>query len=368
LPVFGTPQNGYKRIVEESMKLTVYAQRRKRLLSLAQGKQVVAMTPANKFWLTDFWGAGAAIVLSDRTVVITSPLEADRVRETGKEVEVVVAKGPNDEQRSLVKQLGTGKVLVDDPSGLRLKSKAVSRTREFVQARRIKDQEEIRRIRRASRGLDEIFARMEEFLRAGASEWKVASEVMKLATERRLTPIQDGGALSPVIIASGPNGALPHSELSPRTIKDGDMVVADIFFRFDGYYSDCTRTFAVGTSSPEAKKNYAAVKASQEAALEIAKEGKMCGDVNEAAVDVLRKRGIDRYLNHSIGHGVGIDIHELPRVAKGEKTRLAKNDVITDEPGVYLHGKYGIRIEDTLVVGKRPEVLTKFTKDLVTCD
>lgn len=349
------------------MNLTVYAQRRKRLLSLARGKQVVAVAPANKYWLTDFWGAGAAIVLPERTVVVTSPLEADRVRETGKEVEVVVAKGSNDVQRSLLKQLDGGKVMVDDGSGLQLKSRGVSKPGSYVEARRVKDQEEIRRIRKASRGLDEIFARMEGFLKPGASEWKVASEVMKLATERRLTPIQDGGALSPVIIGSGPNGALPHAELSPRTIKNGDMVIADIFFRSEGYYSDCTRTFAVGAPSSEARRNYSAVKEAQEAALEIAKEGETCGDVNEAAVVVLRKRGIDKYLNHSIGHGVGIDIHELPRIAKGEKTRLARNDVVTDEPGVYLRGRYGIRIEDTLVVGKKPEVLTKFTKDLVTC-
>jgi Xaa-Pro aminopeptidase len=170
-----------------------------------------------------------------------------------------------------------------------------------------------------------------------------------------------------VIIAAAGNGALPHSELSPRKMKNGDMVVADIFFRSEGYYSDATRTFSIGTASPEAKKNYAAVKEAQEAALDVAKEGERCEEVHMAAVDVLRRRGVEKYLNHGVGHGVGIDIHELPRVAKGEKTRLAKNDVITDEPGIYFRGKYGIRIEDTLLIGKKTEVFTRFTKDLVTC-
>ncbi len=96
--------------------------------------------------------------------------------------------------------------------------------------------------------------------------------------------------------------------------------------------------------------------------------GASCESVNDAAVDVLRKYGVDKYLNHSVGHGVGIDIHELPPISKGATQELLKNDVITDEPGVYLAGKYGIRIEDTLRVERKPEVLTKSTKDLVTCD
>jgi Xaa-Pro aminopeptidase len=366
LPVFGTRQNGYKRIDWESQKLTVYAQRRMRLLSLARGKQVLAMMPANKFWLTDFWGAGAAIVLSDRTVVITSPLEADRARETGKEVEVVVAKGSKDIPAALVRRLEGGKVMADDGSGLPLKGRLVSRPRAYLEARRTKDDEEVRRIRAASKALDSIFRRLTGFLRPGMTEWEAASEIMRLATEMRLTPCQEG-SLSPVIIASARNGALPHSELSSRKMKNGDMVVADIFFRSEGYFSDATRTFSIGTASAEAKRNYAAVKEAQEAALDMAKEGARCEDVHSAAVDVLRRRGVEKYLNHSVGHGVGIDIHELPRVAEGERTRLAKNDVITDEPGVYFRGNYGIRIEDTLLIGKKTEVFTKFTKDLVAC-
>ena len=367
MPVFGTPQNGYKRIVWESPKLTVYAERRKRLLSLAREKQVLAITPANKFWLTDFWGAGAAIVLSDRTVVITSPLEADRARETGKEVEVVVGKGPKGISRLIGGRLEARKVLVDDGTGVSLNGRADTKPGVFLQARRTKDAEEVRRIRTASKTLDSIFKAIADLLRPGVSEWDVASEVMKLATQKRLTPIQEGGALSPVIIAGAGNGALPHSELTARRMRNGDMVVADIFFRSEGYFSDETRTFAVGDPTKEARENYAAVREAQEAALEAATEGEKCEAVHNAAVKILARAGLEKYLNHSVGHGVGIDIHELPRVAKGEKSRLAKGDVITDEPGVYFRGKYGIRIEDTLMVGKRPEVLTNFTKDLIVC-
>jgi Xaa-Pro aminopeptidase len=141
----------------------------------------------------------------------------------------------------------------------------------------------------------------------------------------------------------------------------------DIFFRYAGYNSDATRTFAIGAPSAEMKRNYSAVKEAQEEALAMAREGVVCEQMNEAAVRVLRRHGVEKYLNHGVGHGVGIDIHELPSIAKGSRTRLGRNDVITDEPGVYLRGRYGIRIEDTLVVGRRPEVLTRFTKELVTC-
>jgi Xaa-Pro aminopeptidase/Xaa-Pro dipeptidase len=186
---------------------------------------------------------------------------------------------------------------------------------------------------------------------------------MKVAFEQRMTLSSSG---SP-IIASGPNGAYGHAELSDRRLREGDFVVADLFFRYEGYNSDETRTFAIGTVSAEMKKHYAIVREAQEAALDAARDGTPCGVVNSAAVNILKRNGVDKLLNHGIGHGVGIDIHELPGIFEGNKVKLAKNDVITDEPGIYLVGKYGIRIEDTLVVDRKPALLTKFTKDLVTC-
>jgi Xaa-Pro aminopeptidase len=238
----------------------------------------------------------------------------------------------------------------------------------FLDARRVKDPLEIELIRKACAGTDRAYQALEQELRPGKTEWQLAADVMKVALEHGMTPSNSDSSLGPVIIASGPHGAFGHSELTSRKLKDGDFVVADLFFRYQGYNSDETRTFAIGTVSSEMKRHYAVVKEAQAAALEAAREGTACGAVNDAAVDVLRKNRMDKLLNHSIGHGVGIDIHEMPRITKGNKAELLKDDVITDEPGVYLLGKFGVRIEDTLVVGgSKPEVLTKFTKDLVTC-
>jgi len=345
--------------------LTVYAQRRRRLLSLAKGKQVAAMTAPNLFWLTSFFGGGAAIVHPDKTVVITTPLEADRAGELCQEAEIVVVKNWKDVPGEVERRADNGAVLVDQTETT---SRRLTKNPQlFLDARRTKDELEIDLIRKACAGTDRAYQALERELKPGKTEWQLAAEVMKVAVEQGMTPSNSDSSLGPVIIASGPHGAYGHSELSNRKIQSGDFVVADLFFRYKGYNSDETRTFAIGNVSSDMKRHYAVVKEAQAAAFGAAREGTACGAVNEAAVDVLRKNRMDKLLNHSIGHGVGIDIHEMPRITRGNRVKLLKNDVITDEPGVYLPGKFGVRIEDTLVVGKRPEVLTKFTKDLVTC-
>jgi len=347
--------------------LTVFSQRRRRLLSLAKGKQVVAVTAPNLFYLTSFFGGGVAIVHPDKTVVVTFPLEADRAGELCQESEIVVVKKRKDLMKEVERQLEKGKAVTDEEGafkGRRFKAKPQL----FLDARRVKDEVEVELIRKACAGTDKTYEALERVMKSGKTEWELAAEVMKVALEQGMTPSNSDSSLGPVIIASGPHGAYGHSELSDRQVKKGDFVVADLFFRYQGYNSDETRTFAIGTVSSEMKRHYAVVREAQAAALEVAREGKACGAVHEAAVDVLRKNRMDKLLNHSIGHGVGIDIHEMPGIFKGNKARLLRNDVITDEPGVYLVGKFGVRIEDTLVVGgKRPEVLTRFTKDLVTC-
>ena len=351
----------------KARSLTVYAQRRRRLLSEAKGKQVAAFTAPNLFWLTDFFGGGAAIVHRDKTVVITTPLEAGRAGEMCQETEIVVVKKWKDVGKEMLKRLDKGKAVADDPP-LELKPKRFKADPElFLEARRVKDELEIQRLRKACSATDRVYEAVQKEMKPGRSEWELAGVAMKAALEQGLTPSNSESSLGPVIIASGPHGAYGHSELSDRRLKPGDFVVADLFFRYEGYNSDETRTFAVGTVTSEMKRHYEIVKEAQQAALDAIGEGVRCGKVNDAAVDVLRRYKVDRYLNHSVGHGVGIDIHELPRVFAGNKVRLAKNDVVTDEPGVYFVGKYGIRIEDTVRVDKKPELFTKFTKDLVTC-
>jgi Xaa-Pro aminopeptidase len=346
--------------------MSTFSLRRRKILSMAKGKQVAVFTAQNLFYLTDFFGGGAAIVHPDKTVVVTSPLEADRAGEVCKEAEIVVVKKWKEVEAEIDRQLEKGSVIADQV-GPGAKKRFVARPGMFVDARRTKDAVELERIRKACAGTDKTYEALERALRPGRTEWELAGEVMKVALEEGMTPSNSDSSMGPVIIASGPHGAYGHSELSSRRVKAGDFVVADLFFRYEGYNSDETRTFAVGTVSSEMKRHYAIVKEAQQAALDAAKDGVACGKVNDAAVGVLKKYRMDRFLNHSVGHGVGIDIHEMPGIFHGNRVKLARNDVITDEPGVYLVGKYGIRIEDTVWVDRKPVVLTKYTKDLVTC-
>ena len=335
-------------------------------MAAAKGKQVVAATAANVFWLTDFWGGGNAVVYDDRTVIFTSPLEVDRAEKLGHEVEVVMTKTWAQVPMEIVKRLGNGKMLVDNDMAFRARKGVECNPGAFLRARSVKDEVEVSRIKRASAVQDKIFGAFENEIRPGRSERDIASEAMKIAISSGLTPSGSDSALSPIIIASGPNGALPHGELSGRKVKPGDLVVADIFFRYEGYNSDETRTFSVGTPTAEVKGRYGAVLEAQEDALDAMKQGVRCAAVNEAAVSTLRRHGVDKYLNHSIGHGVGIDIHESPAISRTSTDTLEKGHVVTDEPGVYFPGKYGIRIEDTVVIGRRPELLTHYTKELVS--
>jgi Xaa-Pro aminopeptidase len=307
-----------------------------------------------------------AIVHDDRTMIFTSPLEVERAEKLGNEVEVVMAKTWAEVPVAVMKKLGNGKMIVDDDSAFRGRKGVQRKPEAFKEARSVKDAVEVSRIKRASAVQDRIFKAFEKEIRPGRNEREIASEAMKIAISSGLTPSGSDSALSPIIVASGPNGALPHSELTGRKVKRGDLVVADIFFRCEGYNSDETRTFSVGTPTAEVKGRYEAVLEAQEHALEAMKPGVRCSEVNEAAVSTLRKHGVDKYLNHSIGHGVGIDIHESPAISRVSKERLKKGNVVTDEPGVYFLGKYGIRVEDTVLIGKRPEPLTHYTKELVT--
>jgi Xaa-Pro aminopeptidase/Xaa-Pro dipeptidase len=300
-------------------------------------------------------------------VVVTSPLEQERVREVGREVEIVVAKKWKHVPKLILKHIGRDKALVDDDSALRGRKGVKLDAGVFLEARRVKDEVEVERIQKASRGQDKIYEELPRVMKPGKTEWEVAAEVMKLATEQELVPAFSDSAMSPIIVASGENGALPHSELTNRKLRSGDFVVADIFFRHAGYHTDQTRTFAIGSASAEMKKNYETVLEAQERAVDAVRTGVACEDVHLEAVRGLKKGGVDKFLNHSVGHGVGIDIHELPPISRGVKGRLKKNDVITVEPGIYLKGKYGIRIEDTMVVGNKTRLLTKYTKEIVTC-
>ena len=227
------------------------------------------------------------------------------------------------------------------PKGIRLKDAPAIVER----YRMIKDADEIALIRNAVNLGAKLFDRALEVLRPGVKETEVAAE-MELAARRA-----GADAMSfPTIIASGARSALPHGRACDQPIARGAFVVCDFGVTLNGYCSDQTRTVWVGDEEVEARRAYEAVKEAQQAAVNAVQPGATTGEVDEAARKVLRKEGLGRYFTHSTGHGVGLEIHEAPRVAAGQKEVLQPGMVITVEPGVYFPGKWGIRIEDMVVV------------------
>jgi Xaa-Pro aminopeptidase len=169
------------------------------------------------------------------------------------------------------------------------------------------------------------------------------------------------------IIASGERAALPHGRASEALIPDRGFVVCDFGVILAGYCSDMTRTVFVGAMPKAAKELYGAVREAQQAACDAVRPGVTAGEIDGAARKLLKRSGFGRYFSHSTGHGVGLEIHEAPRIAAGQTETLRPGMVITIEPGAYIPKQWGVRIEDMVVVTERGcEVLTPTTKELIT--
>jgi Xaa-Pro aminopeptidase len=243
------------------------------------------------------------------------------------------------------------------PSGVRLRNA----TALVERARMVKEDDELDLIRAAVRLGATLFDRALEVLRPGVKEAEVAAEMEYAA---RLAGAEEMSF--PTIIASGARSALPHGRATEQTITAGGFVVCDFGVILAGYCSDQTRTVWVGAASEEARHAYQSVKEAQQAAIAAVRPGVSVGEVDAAARKTLRKAGLGRYFTHSTGHGVGLEIHEAPRVAAGQKELLRPGMVITIEPGVYFSGKWGVRIEDMVAVSEGGcEVLTPTSKDFL---
>jgi Xaa-Pro aminopeptidase len=213
-----------------------------------------------------------------------------------------------------------------------------------AELRRVKDAEELATIAEASKLADSAWSWALEQGLAGRRECDVAR-----ATEARIREL-GGDPSFPAIVAAGPNGALPHAEPGEREIGRGELVVFDMGAKLDGYCSDGTRTFATGEPGEEARAVYEVVRQAQQAALEAIRAGVKGEDVDTAARGLIDEAGYGERFGHALGHGVGLEVHEGPRLSQRSDDVLAAGEVVTVEPGVYLPGNLGVRIEDFVVV------------------
>ncbi|HZU40257.1 MAG TPA: Xaa-Pro peptidase family protein [Solirubrobacteraceae bacterium] len=230
--------------------------------------------------------------------------------------------------------------------------------------RAIKDEAEIAHIAEAAELADAALRRIVGDGLEGRTETDVAL-ALEIDMRRR-------GATRPsfpVIVAAGANGALPHAAPRDVEIRRGDLVVIDWGAELDGYCSDCTRTFSVGEPAPEARRVYELVLEAQLAGLHAVRAGVDGRDADSAARDLIEAGGHGQHFGHGLGHGVGIEVHEAPRLSQRSSDRLEPGHVVTVEPGIYLPGRFGVRIEDLVAVtANGPRVLTSLSKELTAVE
>jgi Xaa-Pro aminopeptidase len=217
--------------------------------------------------------------------------------------------------------------------------------------RAVKDESELARLSAAAAGADEVFQEIVRARFAGRPESEVAQELADGLRRHGHSQVDF------TVVASGPNGANPHHEIGERVIESGDMVVLDFGGLCEGYGSDTTRTVSVGEPSDEQRRVYEIVKQANEAAFQAVRPGASCQDVDRAARQVISEAGYGEQFLHRTGHGIGLTTHEPPYVVEGETQPLQPGMCFSIEPGVYLAGRFGVRIEDIVTVtetgGKR---------------
>ncbi len=305
-------------------------------------------------WLTGFTGtSGIAIIGPELRTFLTDFRYTDRAkRQVDSEFDRITFEGRMLDE--LAKRL-SGEVGFDDSTtsvrtfeklakAVSSDVKLVARQGVMADFRRSKDDAEVEAIAEASRLCDEAF----ELVAGAGLEGKTELEVARVAQAR----MRELGAEPsfPAIVGAGPNGALPHAEPSDRVIGAGELVVVDMGAKLGGYCSDGTRTFATGNPGAEASEVYELVLRAQEEAIAAIGPGFGGAEADAIARDIIEAAGHGERFGHGLGHGVGLEVHEAPRLGKTSEDVLAAGDVVTVEPGVYVPGKFGVRIEDLVAI------------------
>jgi Xaa-Pro aminopeptidase len=305
----------------------------------------------------------------EEAVLVVPELEAPRVVDRP-EVFTVRPWSETEDPVQLVadRVRGAGVVAIGDQTWARfvLALEASLPEAQFVPANRVtaplrvvKDAAEVAALQRAASAVDEIAASLRERPFGGRSERDVAREVV----ERMLDQGHERANFA--IVASGPNGASPHHEPADRVIEAGDVIVCDFGGTMDGYCSDITRMYAVGVPAAEVRDDYEILAEAQEAAVRSATVGTRCSDVDAVARRALDEAGLGEFFVHRTGHGIGMEAHEDPYLVADNARPLRAGHVFSIEPGVYLPGRFGLRLEDIVVATEDgPRRLNAAPRDL----
>ena len=324
--------------------------RRNRLIKLSKKitgcDTIVTFEPENLYYLTGFWGEAIGITQKNGNTTIVAPeLEVGRAKSESINCDVIKSERGYSALSKITELIKGKKVCTDCQNYTAMESlkKSVPNIKlssePFYATREIKDEKET----------------------------QLQSILMSYAMKQGMFDTGYRSTLNPLIIAGGPNGSLPHAQVTNRKFSKGDLIVVDLTLRYNGYISDSTRTFGLGKISSKAKEVYEIVKESQKLGLRTVKPNIQCKKVDDVCREYIKKENYEKYFIHSTGHGIGLEVHELPSIGPNSKTKLEKNMAITVEPGIYLDKKFGVRIEDSLIVKEnRALILHKFTKELLT--
>jgi Xaa-Pro aminopeptidase len=311
----------------------------------------VLVTPARQYFVTDFrYMLQARRETSGITILIQKKDWVSAVHDAAERSGVGTVWF--DESSVLVDALGKLK-----KTGLRLRG-----CRDAAgELRQRKDAREIASIRKAVRRAEESFRELKKDIRPGATEQELGLKLEYLMRGKGARK-----AAFDTIVASGRNGAMPHAATTNRRIKKGDLVTFDFGAEADGYFSDITRTICVGRPSSKQREIHGLVMNAQAAAIRMVRPGTLCKVVDEAARGMIKKAGHAKHFGHSTGHGVGLMVHEGPAISPSSKAFVEQGMVFTVEPGVYIPGWGGVRIEDmVLVTGSGVTVLTTLPRELL---
>lgn len=333
---------------------------------------LLVTTPKNIRYLANFTGsAGNVLITPDTQYFITDFRYTEQAKEQAEGFEVIIHRtGIYDEVNKIltnekIQMLGieADNMKVSTYSKLSEEFDAVLvQTSGVVEKiREVKDETEIALIKEAARITDAAFEHILTFIRPGITENDIANELDRYVKSEGST-----GVSFDTIVASGVRSSMPHGVASNKIIEHGDLITLDFGCFYQGYTSDMTRTIALGEIDPKLKEIYEVVLEAHNRVIREAKAGMTGKEVDAIARDYITEMGYGEYFGHTTGHGIGLDVHEGPAIAARNEEALVPNNVITDEPGIYIEGLGGVRIEDDLIISETGAVsINQSPKNLI---
>ncbi|MDP5276497.1 M24 family metallopeptidase [Chengkuizengella axinellae] len=330
--------------------------------------------PQNRFYFTGFTGtAGVAVITPTEAIFLTDYRYVEQAKVQTKDFDVVKYQDRNSlyiEVPEVINNLGITKLGFEQED---MTYGVFSRYNEAIDAelvptsgvietlRTIKTTEEIELLKASAKIADSAFKHILDFIRPGVTEIEISNEL-----ETRMRQLGASGSSFDIIIASGLRGAMPHGVATQKVIESGEMITLDFGAIYKGYISDITRTISVGTPSDEMRKIYDIVLEAQVRSVEAIKPGIHGKDLDSISRDYISEKGYSKYCGNSAGHGIGLSLWEEPFISPKSSLTLQPGMVVTMEPGIYIPGVGGVRIEDDVVITENGnEILTHSPKELI---